>query len=88
MIIFNFIGGFACILSCLVRGDSQPSQMGRTSLQLIARLGLTGSACSFFIWAAELYPTVRRANGIGICMLALRLGGLLAPQLLALVSRV
>ncbi|OQV22279.1 putative Solute carrier family 22 member 1 [Hypsibius exemplaris] len=84
MIVFNFLGGFACILSCLVRGNTRPSAMGRTALTLIGRLSLTGSACSFFIWAAELYPTVMRGNGIGVCMFALRLGGVLAPQLLAL----
>lgn len=86
-IVFNFFGGFACILSCLVRGNGFSAWAGRTALVTVARMSFAGSACSFFVWAAELYPTTIRANGFGVCMFALRLGGALAPQLLALVRK-
>ncbi|GAV05271.1 hypothetical protein RvY_15427-1 [Ramazzottius varieornatus] len=85
MVIWSFLGGFSCILSCLVRGSEPSMDAGRTALIIIGRMALSGSFCCFLIWTAELYPTVLRGNGIGVCMFALRLGGVLAPQLLSLV---
>ncbi|GAV05272.1 hypothetical protein RvY_15427-2 [Ramazzottius varieornatus] len=84
MVIWSFLGGFSCILSCLVRGSEPSMDAGRTALIIIGRMALSGSFCCFLIWTAELYPTVLRGNGIGVCMFALRLGGVLAPQLLSL----
>lgn len=47
-----------------------------------ATVGLFGASITFpnaYLWGGEMFPTVVRSNGMGICSMLGRVGGLLAP---------
>ncbi|XP_030566468.1 organic cation transporter protein-like [Drosophila novamexicana] len=47
-----------------------------------ATLGLFGASISFpnvYLWGGEIFPTVVRSNGLGLCSMIGRIGSLLAP---------
>lgn len=55
-----------------------------TSMALIGRTCVTVSYQTLFIWTSELFPTVIRGLAVGACGFCMRLGSLVAPQLLLL----
>jgi OCT family organic cation transporter-like MFS transporter 4/5 len=75
------IGGISCVLIEAV-----------SHKQLVFILALTGKLCiaaSFaiiYIHSAELFPTVIRNSGLGLCSLFARIGGILAPFVSLAVS--
>ncbi|XP_022231320.2 organic cation transporter protein isoform X2 [Drosophila obscura] len=49
-----------------------------------ATVGLFGASITFpnvYLYGAELFPTVVRSNGMGLCSMVGRIGGLLAPMI-------
>ncbi|BFG03563.1 organic cation transporter protein [Drosophila madeirensis] len=56
---------------------------------MCATLGLFGASITFpnvYLYGAELFPTVVRSNGMGLCSMVGRIGGLLAPMICELDS--
>lgn len=53
---------------------------------LVAKGLAVSSFCGMFIFGSELLPTACRGLGLGLCGCSARIGSLLAPQLMALVS--
>ena len=57
-----------------------------TALALIGKGVAVSGFCTMFLYASELFPTVLRGVAMGHCGFWGRVGSLLAPQLLFLVS--
>lgn len=77
MILTNLLS--ACALLALVFFIESEHNYIRV---LCAILGLFGASITFpnaYLWGGEIFPTVVRSNGMGICSMLGRVGGLLAP---------
>ena len=57
-----------------------------TALALTGKASVVSCFCIIFIYSSELFPTVIRTVGMGCCAFWGRVGSLLAPQILLLVS--
>ncbi|KAL7738466.1 hypothetical protein ACLKA6_006774 [Drosophila palustris] len=76
MMITNAISGVALLaLVFLIYSDM--------TIQVVcAVIGLFGASITFpnaYLWGGEIFPTVVRSNGLGLCSMFGRVGGLLAP---------
>ena len=56
------------------------------ALALIGKASIVSCFCTIFIYSNEIFPTVIRTVGVGACAFFGRVGSLLAPQILLLVS--
>ncbi|XP_072368601.1 organic cation/carnitine transporter 2-like isoform X2 [Scyliorhinus torazame] len=52
-----------------------------TFLAIIAKLGITTAFCVIYVYTAELYPTVVRNTGVGVSLMASRLGSTISPYI-------
>lgn len=90
MIVLQYASvGFCVALTALVNLDQSDGTWIGPLLTVVAVTGksLLGAAFTgMFIYGAELFPTILRGSAIGILGFAARLGGLLSPQLMLLVS--
>ncbi|XP_067838661.1 solute carrier family 22 member 4-like [Heptranchias perlo] len=50
-----------------------------TVLVMIGKIGITITFAIIYIFSAELYPTVVRNMGIGVCSMASRIGSIISP---------
>ncbi|NXC82501.1 S22AD protein, partial [Cercotrichas coryphoeus] len=50
-----------------------------TVLATIGKFAASASFSTSYVYAAELFPTVVRQTGVGLCSMAARLAGILAP---------
>ena len=55
-------------------------------MALIGKAAVVSCFCSIFIYTSEIFPTVIRTVAVGACAFFGRVGSLLAPQILLLVS--
>ena len=53
---------------------------------LAGKFGATAAFAIVFVYASELFPTDYRGVGVGACSMCSRVGGLLAPVIVELVS--
>ncbi|XP_007895453.2 solute carrier family 22 member 15 [Callorhinchus milii] len=82
MAAFLLFAGFACLGTMFV-----PSQLDSeigfllniTSLALCGKLAVSAAFNIAYVFTAELYPTVIRNAGLGVCSMSCRIGGILAP---------
>jgi hypothetical protein len=58
----------------------------QTALALLGKGFVVCGFCALPLYASELFPTVLRAAAVGYCGFWGRVGSLIAPQLLFLVS--
>lgn len=63
-----------------------PSELVQIIVTLLARGTTSSLFYSTYVQANELFPTVNRGCGFGICAFMGRIGGILAPFLLPLVK--
>lgn len=77
MIITNALSGIALLVLCFcLLFDMETIQI------ICAIVGLFGASMTFpnaYLWGGETFPTVVRSNGMGLCSMLGRVGGLLAP---------
>lgn len=52
-----------------------------TLMWLIGKSSITGTFASIFVFGAELFPTTLRTLGLGLCSVASKIGGVLAPYI-------
>uniref|UniRef100_F6R060 Major facilitator superfamily (MFS) profile domain-containing protein n=1 Tax=Ciona intestinalis TaxID=7719 RepID=F6R060_CIOIN len=82
-----FLSGIGLIIS-LVVNEYKGSNQGLETLSLVfafaAKIGISGSFAIIYNLTSELYPTVVRSNGVGAGSLMARVGGIIAPFLIAL----
>ncbi|NXN91962.1 S22AD protein, partial [Rhinopomastus cyanomelas] len=57
-----------------------------TVLAVIGKFTATAAFSTSYVYSAELFPTVIRQTGVGLCSTLARLGGILAP-LIRLLSQ-
>ncbi|KFP25462.1 Solute carrier family 22 member 13, partial [Colius striatus] len=50
-----------------------------TVLAIIGKFTATASFSTSYVYSAELFPTVVRQTGVGLCSMAARAAGILAP---------
>ncbi|KAE8607247.1 hypothetical protein XENTR_v10011094 [Xenopus tropicalis] len=70
------LGGIAIIANIFVPNELQTV---RTSLAVFGKGCLAASFSCIFLYTTELYPTVIRQSGLGMCSTMARIGGIVAP---------
>ncbi|KAF4098123.1 solute carrier family 22 member 4 [Onychostoma macrolepis] len=78
---FLVIGGGFLLLVQLIPESLQTLAL---ALEMAGKFGFTMSFCVVYIYTAELYPTVLRNLGIGMCSSAARIGSITAPYVIFL----
>ncbi|XP_069814945.1 solute carrier family 22 member 13-like [Dendropsophus ebraccatus] len=79
--LYLLLGGTACLLiTAIPKGLS----IGVTVLAVIGKFATASSYSVCYIYAAELFPTILRQNGVGLCSMSARLGGIIAPLVILL----
>ncbi|XP_068094731.1 solute carrier family 22 member 13-like [Hyperolius riggenbachi] len=69
-------GGVVCLIVTAIPEDLS------TVTTVLAVMGKFATASTYsicYIYAAELFPTVIRQNGVGLCSMTSRVGGIIAP---------
>lgn len=80
MFIFNFFGGVFCMAMMFVDKDKNDAhKLASIILPLAGKFALTGGYGGIYVYSAELFPTVMRNSGIGMCSAIARIGGIAAP---------
>ncbi|NXM94379.1 S22AD protein, partial [Sylvia borin] len=55
-----------------------------TVLAVIGKLTSTAAFSTSYVYSAELFPTILRQTGVGLCSTVARLAGILAPLIIPL----
>eukprot|EP00040_Diaphanoeca_grandis_P027247 m.154651 g.154651 ORF g.154651 m.154651 type:complete len:588 (-) comp30901_c0_seq4:322-2085(-) len=74
------LASLALMVTEIVSGDDESSTAIKETLSFLGKLGISASFAIVYIIPIELIPTPYRAASMGLCSVAARIGGVLAPQ--------
>ncbi|NXW30399.1 S22FL protein, partial [Phaetusa simplex] len=75
---FLVFAGFACVFTMFLPVDAG-LLLSPTLLALCGKMMVSAAFNIVYIYTSELYPTVLRNAGLGVCSMSCRFGGILAP---------
>ncbi|KFV66337.1 Solute carrier family 22 member 13, partial [Dryobates pubescens] len=75
------LSGLVCLVITVIPED-QP--VATTVLAIIGKFTASASFSTSYIYSAELFPTVIRQTGLGLCSMSARLSGVVAPLIFLL----
>ncbi|XP_005150193.2 solute carrier family 22 member 13 [Melopsittacus undulatus] len=75
------LSGLICLI---IIGIPEDQPVVTTILATIGKFTATASFSTSYVYSAELFPTVIRQTGLGLCSMLARLAGIMAPLLLLL----
>ncbi|XP_014112202.1 PREDICTED: solute carrier family 22 member 13 isoform X2 [Pseudopodoces humilis] len=70
------LSGLVCLI---ITGIPEDQPMATTVLATIGKFAASASFSTSYVYAAELFPTVVRQTGVGLCSMAARVAAILAP---------
>ncbi|XP_061852500.1 solute carrier family 22 member 13-like [Colius striatus] len=74
--VFLLLSGLMCLI---ITGIPEDQLVVTTVLAIIGKFTATASFSTSYVYSAELFPTVVRQTGVGLCSMAARAAGILAP---------
>ena len=77
------VGGLSCVAPAFLP-DQYVHPYG-SMLAIFGKSNITGAFALIYVYSVEIFPTVLRSSGLGMCSMSARIGGILAPQLIELV---
>ncbi|KAM3929224.1 solute carrier family 22 member 13-like [Leptodactylus fuscus] len=77
------LGGIVCLV---ITAIPKTLPVVITVLAVIGKFAIAASFSICYIYAAELFPTVIRQNGVGLCSMTARVAGIISP-LISLLDR-
>ncbi|XP_032090826.1 solute carrier family 22 member 13-like [Thamnophis elegans] len=77
------LGGIMCVIICVIPKEFP---LIVTVLAVIGKSAMAASFSTTYLFSAELFPTVVRQFGLGLCSMSARVAGILAP-LLGMLAR-
>ncbi|XP_015708389.1 solute carrier family 22 member 13-like [Coturnix japonica] len=70
------VSGLMCLI---IVGIPEDQAVAITVLAVIGKFAASASFSTSYVYAAELFPTVIRQSGVGLCSMAARVAGIIAP---------